>query len=97
VPVGSDVVVIVTGVATRMVNSFVAGRHGVVHGELARPDGDRCRALAARADGPAAGDWLPEVLIIGQPVQSGPKLMPPVPLKLVDQLGVPVNVHARRK
>src|SRR6185437_2855751 len=73
----------------------VVRRRGVVHGELARAERDRRRALASAADGPAAADWLPVVLIIGQAVQPGPKLMLPVPLELVDQFGVPVNVHAR--
>jgi hypothetical protein len=39
----------------------LARRHGVVHGELARSEGDRRRALAAAADGPATGDRLPGV------------------------------------
>jgi len=26
--------------------------------------------------------------VIGQPVEPGPELMPPVPLKLIDNLGV---------
>jgi hypothetical protein len=68
---------------------------GIVHGELARAERDWRRALAAAADGPAAADWLPVVFIIGQAVQPGPELMLPVPLELVDQFGVPVNVHAR--
>jgi len=46
------------------------------------------------AEGPAAGDRLPEVLIIGQPVQPGPELVLPVRFKLIDHLGVPINVHA---
>jgi len=41
---------------------------GVVHRELARAGRDRRRALAAAADGPAARDRLPEVLIIGQAI-----------------------------
>ena len=73
----------------------VVRRRGIVHGELARTQRDWRRALAAAADGPAAADWLPVVFIIGQAVQPGSDLMLPVPLELVDQLGVPVNVHAR--
>ena len=36
---------------------------------------------------------LPEVLIVGQAVQSRSKLLAPVRLKLVDYLVVPVNSH----
>jgi hypothetical protein len=35
----------------------------------------------------------PEVLTVCQTVQAGPKLMTPVPLELIDQLGVPVHSH----
>src|SRR5258705_6119181 len=72
----------------------VVRRLGAVHGELARAQRHRRRTLAAAAERPAARNRLAEGLLIGQPVPSPTKLMPPVPLKLIDQLGVPVNVHA---
>jgi hypothetical protein len=73
----------------------IVRRAGVVHGELARAERDGRRALAAGADGPAAGDRLPEVLVIGKAIEPGPKLVLPMPLELIDQLGVPINIHAR--
>ena len=41
--------------------------------------------------GPAVGDRLPEVLVIGQAVEAGPQLMRPVEVQLV---GEEVGVHA---
>ena len=67
---------------------------GVVHRELARADRHRRRTLPSTAEGPAARDRLPEVLIVGQAVPPGPKLMLPMPFDLIDQFEVPVDVHA---
>jgi hypothetical protein len=33
--------------------------------------------------------------VIGQPVEPGPELMLPVRLNLIDNLGVPVDVHPK--
>ena len=65
----------------------------VVHGELAFAERDRRCAFAAAGDRPAAGDRFPEVLVVSKAFEPWPKLVLPMPFKLVHQLGVPVNIH----
>ena len=67
---------------------------GELKGELARAHRDRCRAHAAPAHAPAPGDRLPEVLLVGQSVQSRAQRGPPVKVELFGQLQVPVDFHA---
>lgn len=49
----------------------------------------RGRGQAAGADAPGARDWLPEVLIVGEPSQARVELVLPVPLELIAQKGIP--------
>src|ERR1700751_1753024 len=41
---------------------------------------------------PRAGHGLPAVFLVGQPVQPRPQLLAPVPVQLLYELEVPVNV-----
>src|SRR5580658_4712776 len=66
----------------------------VLQDELASAKRFGHRAVRAGADAPAARHRLPEVLLVGQPVQPRAELMLPVPLELADQLLIPVDVHA---
>lgn len=50
-------------------------------------------ALPARACASAAWNWLPEVLLVGEPIQPGPKLAPPMPVQLIMVLPVPGDRH----
>lgn len=72
----------------------VVRRRGVVHGELAGTERHRRCALGAAGEGPALGNRLPEVFVVGQPVEPGSELTFPVPLELIEEFGVPVDVHA---
>src|SRR5829696_2705921 len=69
-------------------------RPGVVHRELAGAKPHRRCADAAAGEGPAARNRLPKVFVVGQPVQPWPELMFPMPLDLIEEFGVPVDVHA---
>jgi hypothetical protein len=70
-------------------------RYGVVDGELARPHRERHRSRSARPHVPRARHRLPPVLRVGHPLEAGAQLPAPVPVQLLGQLEVPVNIgHA---
>src|SRR5260221_12938524 len=58
------------------------------------PRRSRRRRGATLAQAPAARDGLPEILLIGQPLEPGPKLVLPVPVELFDHLVAPVDIHS---
>ncbi|ANZ15287.1 hypothetical protein SNOUR_09855 [Streptomyces noursei ATCC 11455] len=64
------------------------GGEGVVDGE---PSAAHLAFTAARAHGPAVGNRLPEVLLVGQPHQPGTQPFPPVPVQLVAEFVGPVS------
>jgi uncharacterized membrane protein len=68
-------------------------RYGEIDGERAGTRRDRRGACAAGPDVPGSGDRLPAVLLVGQPVQPGAEVPAPVPVELIGQLLVPVDVH----
>ena len=72
----------------------IVRRWGIVHRELAGAERHRRCALGTAGEGPAAGNRLPKVFVVGQAVQPGPELMLPVPLELIEEFGIPVDVHA---
>jgi hypothetical protein len=49
-------------------------------------EGIKVLARRALADAPTAQGLLPEVLVVGEPVEPWPELVAPVPVELVDQL-----------
>src|SRR5690349_661401 len=67
-------------------------------GKGRRVRGRRClfvaeAAIADRADRPAAGDRLPEVLLVRQPLQAPADREVPVKIELRCQLSLPVDRH----
>jgi len=64
---------------------------GEVDGERTAAALDLGRALSARVDVPRAGSRLPEVLLVGQSLETGAQLVGPVPGGLVDEGRGPVD------
>ena len=59
---------------------------------VAGAGGHRRRRLVARSKAPAAGDRLPEVLIVASGLEARSQVMIPVPIQLVDELVVPIDL-----